>query len=72
MDTLDGRQCALAIKFSAGNYSKNLSHTAVLIESFCSTVYSLFLKGMTSWDFSCMSASLEQDQGITTLQDNYC
>lgn len=72
MDTLDGRQCALAIKFSAGNYSKNLSHTAGLIQSFCSTVYNLFLKGMTSRDFSCLSASLEEAQGVTTLQDNYC
>jgi len=71
MDTLDGRQCALAIKFSTGSYSKNLPHTAVFIQSFCSTVYNLFLKGMTSWVFSCLSASLEQAQGVTTLQDNY-
>lgn len=52
MDTLDRRQCAPAIKFSTGKYSKNLSHTAVLIQRFCSTVYNLFLKGTTRWDFS--------------------
>lgn len=34
------------------------AHTEVLLKSMQS------LKGMTSWDFSCLSASLEQAQGL--------